>query len=210
MFRGALQGENLFSSLDVAGDWERGRTTQRGQSSVVPHAHVHMRMGWPRFRATHWKAVLATASRCVEGSRTLMSPWCAEGEVPTTANLNLYQGWKSCVGWHCDDEPLFGKCGDAKLIVSVSLGNFAVFRWRRQSCPADEGHSCRLNHGDIIVMDGQCQDEFLHGTDPGREQDRINITFRWVKQHVLCLRQGWHAVCQRVRRVHQFLLWGVL
>ena len=33
-------------------------------------------------------------------------------------------------------------------------------------------------------MDGQCQDEFLHRTDPGRDQERINITFRWVKQHV--------------------------
>ena len=33
-------------------------------------------------------------------------------------------------------------------------------------------------------MDGQCQDEFLHCTDPGREQERINVTFRWVKQHV--------------------------
>ena len=54
----------------------------------------------------------------------------------------------------------------------------------RQSCPDDEGRSCRLDHGDILVMDGQCQDEFLHRTDPGREQDRINITFRWVKQHV--------------------------
>ena len=68
--------------------------------------------------------------------------------------------------------------------MSVSLGSSAVFGWRRQSCPADEGHSCRLGHGDILVMDGQCQDEFLHRTDPGREQERINITFRWVKQHV--------------------------
>ena len=93
-------------------------------------------------------------------------------------------GRNSCVGWHCDDDPLFGKCGDAKLIVSVSLGSFALVRWRRQSCPGDEGHFCRLGHGDILVMDGQCQDEFLHRTDPGREQDRINITFRWVKQHV--------------------------
>ena len=113
-----------------------------------------------------------------------MQPWCAEGEVPTAANLNLYRGWKSCVGWHCDDEPLFGKCGDAKLIVSVTLGNFALFKWRRQSCPADEGRSCRLGHGDILVMDGQCQDEFLHPTNPGREQERINITFRSVKQPV--------------------------
>ena len=72
--------------------------------------------------------------------------------MPTAANLNLYRGWKSCVGWHCDEEPLFGKCGDAKLIVSVSLGTFALFRWRRQSCPDDEGHSCWLGHGDILVM----------------------------------------------------------
>ena len=74
--------------------------------------------------------------------------------------------------------------GDAKLIVSVSLGTFALFKWRRQSFSSDEGRSCRLDHGDILVMDGQCQDEFLHRTDPGREQERINITFRWVKQHV--------------------------
>ena len=46
---------------------------------------------------------------------------CAEGEVPTVANLNLCRGWKSCVGWHCDDEPQFGECGEAKLIVSGTL-----------------------------------------------------------------------------------------
>ena len=149
---------------------------------MISHALVRMRMDkapphsgkrcWPLL-AGLWRAIAP-----------LMKPWCAEGEVPTAANLNLYRGWRSCVGWHCDDEPLFGKCGDAKLIVSVSLGNFAVFRWSRQCCPADEGHSCRLGHGDILVMDGQCQDEFLHRTDPGREQERINIAFRWVKQHV--------------------------
>ena len=88
------------------------------------------------------------------------------------------------MGWHRDDEPLFGKCCGAKLIDSVSLGSSAVFRWRRQSWPSDEGSLCWLDHGDIIVMDGQCQDEFLHRTAPGREQERINVTFRWVKQHV--------------------------
>ena len=52
------------------------------------------------------------------------------------------------------------------------------------SCSDGEGHLCWLGHGDILVMDGQCQDEFRHCTDPGSEQERINITFRWVKQHV--------------------------
>ena len=105
-----------------------------------------------------------------------------------------------------------GSVGDAKLIVSVSLGNFALFRWRRQSCPADEGRSCRLGHGDILVMDGQCQDEFLHRTDPGREQERINITFRWVKQHVSScplLKAGVACCLPTCAKVHQFLMRGM-
>ena len=70
-----------------------------------------------------------------------MQPWCAEGELPTAANLNLFtRDGTRMWGWHRDDEPLFGKCGDAKLIVSVSFGSSAVFKWRRQSCPDDEGH----------------------------------------------------------------------
>ena len=34
-----------------------------------------------------------------------------------------------------------------------------------------------LGNGDILVMDVQCQDEFRHCTDPGSDQERINITF---------------------------------
>ena len=71
-----------------------------------------------------------------------------------------------------------GGVGCSKLIVSVSLGSSAVFRWRRRSCPDSDVNSCYLCHGDILVMDGQCQDEFLHRTDPGLEQERINDTFQ--------------------------------
>ena len=85
---------------------------------------------------------------------------------------------------HSDDEPLFGECGEAKLIVLVSFGTQALFKWKGQSCPDDEVHLCWRGHGDILVMDGQCQDKFLHRTDSGREQERINVTFRWIKQHV--------------------------
>ena len=104
--------------------------------------------------------------------------------MPSAANLNLYRGRSSHVGWHSDDEPLFGERGEAKLIVSVSFGTQALFKWKGKSCPSNDGHSCWLGHGDILVMDGQCQDEFRHCTDPGSDQERINITFRWVKQHV--------------------------
>ena len=106
-------------------------------------------------------------------------------------------------------EPLFGEYGDAKLIVSVSLGSSAVFRWRRRSSPDDEGHLCCLGHGDSLVMDGRCQDKFLHCTSSGRDLERINVTFRWIKQHVssvLCLGQEYNVIRQRVRRIFPFLL----
>ena len=213
LFRGALQGKNLFCSLDVTGGWVRKGSYHTawavpcdslrscsysyGQGPAIgPHTG---RRCWPLLEGV-WRAIAP-----------LMKPWCAEGDVPTAANLNLYRGWKSCVGWHCDDEPVFGKCGDAKLIVSLSLGNFALFRWRRQSCSSNEDSSCRLDHGDILVMDGQCQDEFLHRTSPGREQDRINITFRWVKQHVAsCPLFGRVRGQYLMIRTHSWLLPGSL
>ena len=129
VFRGALQGENLFSSLHVAGDWERKGSYHTAwavpcdPSCTCSFAYGHGPAIGPHTGKRCWP-LLAGVWRAVA---PLMQPWCAEGEVPTAANLNLYRGWKSCVGWHCDDEPLFGKCGDAKLIVSVSLGNFLQF-----------------------------------------------------------------------------------
>ena len=132
----------------------------------------------------------------------LMKPWCAEGEVPTAANLNLYRGGNSCVGWHRDDELLFGEFGEAKLIVSVSLGGSAVFRWKRRSCPDDEGHFCRLGHGEFLSwMANARKSSFIGRILVG---NRNGSTLRSVGSNsmlplVLCLRQGWHAVCQRVR-----------
>ena len=98
--------------------------------------------------------------------------------MPTAANLNLYRGLHSCVGWHCDDEPLFGKCGDAKLIVSVSLGNSALFRWRRQSCSSDEGGSCRLGHGAFSSRMVNARTSSFIG--PALAGNRIGLTLRSV------------------------------
>ena len=112
-----------------------------------------------------------------------MSPWCTDGDVPTAANLNLYGGLRSCVSWHCDDEPLFGGVGEPKLIVSLSLGEAATFKWKAKSCLDSEASSYRLHHGDLLVMDGRCQDEFFHCTSPGLADRRVNVTYRWIRYH---------------------------
>ena len=100
--------------------------------------------------------------------------------MPSAANLNYYRGRNSRVNWHSDNEPLFGGSGVHKLIVSVSFGASALFKWKGKSYLDSVERSCWLDHGDILVMDGQCQDEFLHCTSPGLECGRINVTYRWV------------------------------
>ena len=125
----------------------------------------------------------------------LFAPWCAEGEMPTCANLNHYGGEGSCVRWHRDDEALFGEQGESKLIVSVSIGYSALFRWKPRSSPDSVADSCWLHHGDLLVMDGRCQDEYLHCTDPRLDGERVNITYRWLKNHLPQCPVGTGVVC---------------
>ena len=84
--------------------------------------------------------------------RTLLSPWCARGNVPTGVNLNRYSGSRSCIPWHSDDEPLFGPPSQPELIVSMSIGHSVEFQVRHT--PSDVPSSITLDHGDLLVMDG--------------------------------------------------------
>ena len=124
-----------------------------------------------------------------------MAPWCADGDVPTCANLNYYGGPRSCVRWHSDDEVLFGGRGESKLIVSVSIGFSALFRWKPLPSPDCEADSTWWHHGDLLVMDGRCQDEYLHSTDPRLDGERVKKTFRWLKNHAPQCPLGAGVVC---------------
>ena len=84
-----------------------------------------------------------------------MAPWCSEGDVPTSANLNLSDREDSSVNWHGDDEPLSGSGGDAKLIVSMSFGSISNFKWKAKSCPDSSQQSWWLCHVYLLIMDGQ-------------------------------------------------------
>ena len=214
LFRGALRGENLFSSLCAAGDWVKKGSYRTAWSvpcdssctcsyaygrglAVGPHTGERC---WPLL-AGLWSAIAP-----------LMKPWCAEGEVPTAANLNLYRGGNSCVGWHRDDELLFGEFGEAKLIVSVSLGSSAVFKWKGtvQIMTVTRAGLAMVTFLSWIV--NARTSSFIVRIPVG---NRNGLTLRSVGSNsmfalVLRLRQEWHVVCQRVRRVHPFLLWGVL
>ena len=51
----------------------------------------------------------------------------------------------------------------------MSLGHSAEIQVRRRA-PCDAPSSSRLEHGDILVMDGLAQSEYVHRTVPGLSQ----------------------------------------
>ena len=112
----------------------------------------------------------------------LLTPWCSLREMPSGVNLNRYAGCGSSIPWHSDNEPLFGDQCDPKVIVSMSLGSsvdFRVCRRGRRKAPS----SIRLDHGDLLVMDGLAQSEYEHSTSSELQGPRVNLTYRRISQH---------------------------
>ncbi|CAH2053145.1 unnamed protein product [Thlaspi arvense] len=114
--------------------------------------------------------------------------------------LNRYKGCNDYVGWHADDEKLYGPTPE---IASVSFGcerDFLLKKKKREE-PAEktgdgggsekkrlkrsrreDQQSFTLKHGSLLVMRGYTQRDWIHSV-PKRakaEGTRINLTFRLV------------------------------
>ena len=129
LFRGALKGGDFFASLLASCDWVK-KGSYHTAWSIHPlsagscsYAYGQGQAIGPQTGEQCW-SLLTGLWRAVA---PLMKPSCAEGVLPTAANLNLCRGPFSRVAWHCDNEPLFGERGESKLIVSMSFGTRARF-----------------------------------------------------------------------------------
>ena len=148
-----------------------------GQVCLCSYKYGHGAAVRPQTNKAIWDGVISLWGRVAP----FLSPWCGKKELPTGVNLNHYDGSRSCVRWHSDNESFFRPQDSAKLIVSLSLGNPVEFKVRRVSDNVTS--SITLDHGDVLVMDGSAQSEYLHCTMPGLQGPRVNLTYRWVAQH---------------------------
>ena len=133
----------------------------------------------PQTNDAIWDGVIGLWGRVAP----FLSPWCGKKDVPTGVNLNQQASSRSCIPWHSDHESLFGPPNQPKLIVSMSLGNSVEFKVRRRAS-SDVPSSITLDHGDVLVMDGPAQSEYAHRTASGLQGPRVNLTFRWIAQHI--------------------------
>jgi len=101
---------------------------------------------------------------------------------------NLYRDHKDSIGWHCDDEPIFGP---TPVIASLSFGEERNFELRKipPSEPGEERDYSTsqvvrvpIRPGALLIMEGYTQSDWQHRV-PKEYHDRgsrINVTFRIV------------------------------
>ena len=196
VLKGESRGYALPSTLDHLGAaWMEKRTYSTAwvtprHACLCPYKYGRGAAVGPQSCDSIWNGVMGLWGRVAP----LLTPWCRLKELPTGVNLNRYAGWGSSIPWHSDDEPLFGDQGDPKVIVSMSLGSSVDFRVcsrGRRNAPS----SIRLDHGDLLVMDGLAQLEYEHSTSSELQGPRVNLTYRWITQHTPTCRALRAGVC---------------
>lgn len=88
---------------------------------------------------------------------------------------NRYRDGRDHVGFHADDEPLWG---DQPAIASLSLGGTRRFVLKHRH--GTERLVVPLEHGSLLVMSGRTQECWLHAVARTATAvgERVNLTFR--------------------------------
>ncbi|XP_050213577.1 DNA oxidative demethylase ALKBH2 [Mercurialis annua] len=192
----------FFNYLDSHIPWTRPTLRVFGRSCVQPRDTCYIASpGLPELTYSGYKPhvyswddypplrdILDAVQRELPGSRF------------NSLLLNRYKGGNDNVGWHADDEKLYGPTPE---IASVSFGCEREFllkkrenkkstqerrsenepaRKRLKNSNSVDQHRFTLKHGSLLVMRGNTQRDWLHSV-PKRtkvEATRINLTFRHV------------------------------
>lgn len=92
--------------------------------------------------------------------------------------INYYRNGQDSVSWHADDEP---ELGHNPTIASISLGATRRFLLKPKKNSYKESRlTIELNSGDLLIMSGSCQSNWLHAIPKTKRlvEGRINLTFR--------------------------------
>lgn len=99
------------------------------------------------------------------------------GESFNSCLLNLYHNGNEGMSWHSDGEKELLKNG---AIASLSLGAERKFSFKHKR--TKEIVSFQLEHGSLLVMKGETQQNWLHQLPISKKvsSPRINLTFRKI------------------------------
>jgi alkylated DNA repair dioxygenase AlkB len=173
-----FEADKIFSELLNAGFWQQPDIQMFGKISKLPREVAWITERGQRYRYSGitsnpqpWNPVLKEL--CLRVSET-------SGVSFNSVLLNRYRDGKDSVSWHSDDEP---ELGTAPYIASLSLGAERRFQLRHKY--SNETIEKRLAHGSLLLMSGNCQQDWLHRIprESRINSPRINLTFRMLNSH---------------------------
>lgn len=183
-----LHYEPNFVSNDVADTWLRDLldTVKWGQGKVRVFGKSYDE---PRLTCYYGEAPYTYSGRTVQPLPWTSAPTLVEirdkvekatGERFNTVLCNRYRNGEDTVGWHADNEHVYGS---NPTIASVTLGTERDFDLR-PGCSGPRELRIKLVHGSLLVMCGSMQEHWQHAL-PRRKRvqgERVNLTFRRITQ----------------------------
>jgi alkylated DNA repair dioxygenase AlkB len=100
------------------------------------------------------------------------------GSLFNSVLVNFYRHGGDKIGWHADDEPVFGV---DPVIASVSFGSTRTFKFRRK-LDHTEKMSLDLEDQSGLIMPAGMQKVWEHSLPPRKKilTPRLNLTFRHI------------------------------
>ncbi len=175
-FISADQADTLLTEIITQVQWQQAELKIYGRNVRTPRLSCWMGDADASYvySNTHFEP-LPWISPVVDIKKRIES---ATGIKFNSVLLNYYRDGQDAMGWHSDDEKELGK---QPIIASLSLGGARRFLLRRKD-KAEKSIAIELQHGSLLLMQGDTQKNFQHALPRTAKQisARINLTFRKI------------------------------
>eukprot|EP00928_Gymnodinium_smaydae_P090199 TRINITY_DN7403_c0_g1_i2.p1 TRINITY_DN7403_c0_g1~~TRINITY_DN7403_c0_g1_i2.p1 ORF type:complete len:257 (-),score=36.50 TRINITY_DN7403_c0_g1_i2:79-825(-) len=178
-FVSASEAAAWLSELREKVPWEQGHVKLFGKMHPEPRLTCYY--GDHGFQYTYSGRTVRPRpwDECPLVARIRRRVESATGERFNTVLCNRYRNGDDTVGWHADDEKVYGK---DPTIASVSLGAVRDFDLREHDNKDGRRIRIRLASGSLLVMSGRTQHFWQHSLPRRKrlQEERINLTFRKI------------------------------
>lgn len=175
-FISADQADILLAEIIAQVQWQQAELKIYGRNVLTPRLTCWMGDAGAsyvysntQFHPLPWILPIADIKNRIES---------ATGHTFNSVLLNYYRDGQDAMGWHSDDEKELGK---QSVIASLSLGGVRRFLLRRKD-KTEKSFALDLQHGSLLLMQGDTQKNFQHALPCTAKQisARINLTFRKI------------------------------
>lgn len=185
-------GHELFKHLDEKATWidniygRDGKLYKMKREICLLGDGTHEKYPYHKlpFEVNHWDHCLNSEIKKIKEQicedaeiQNIIKPFGKNELSFNSCVVNKYRDSSDYISYHADEEA----SGNYNAVVSVSLGSSRTFYIKKNNSFEKEIKTV-LNHGDLLLMAGQCQKDYQHAihSEKGIKGARISLTYRYI------------------------------